>query len=221
MDPVIRRVLPFLLVTLMSLLAALPSFAAAIVPGVVCDGCHGTGGHSAGATIPSLAGQERDYFVIAMQDFRSGKRPSTVMGPLARGLTDTDIRGMAAYYARQTPMAQSDTIDATLVKAGMKVFYDKCKTCHLDGSLWKLIHHNRAYERECGGRCHLDYGPVAGKVVPLIGGQWREYLEMELAAFRDGSRSMSKRKARAFEHLDDAELAAVAAFFASRTELQR
>ena len=55
----------------------------------------------------------------------------------------------------------------------------------------------------------------------IIGGQWREYLEMELAAFRDGSRSMSKRKARAFEHLDDAELAAVAAFFASRTDLQR
>ena len=64
-------------------------------------------------------------------------------------------------------------------------------------------------------------GRWPAKVVPLIGGQWREYLEMELAAFRDGSRSMSKRKARAFEHLDDAELAAVAAFFASRTELQR
>lgn len=215
------RIFLRLFLAVVSLVAALPAPAAGIVPGVVCDGCHGTGGHSAGTTIPSLAGQDRDYFVIAMQAFRSGERPSTVMGPLARGLTDTDIRGMAAYYARQTPLAQTAPVDPALVKAGMKVFYDKCKTCHLDGSLWKLIHHNRAYERECSGRCHLDYGPVAGKVVPLIGGQWREYLEMELAAFRDGSRSMSKRKARAFEHLDDAELAAVAAFFASRTDLQR
>ncbi|MEZ5610120.1 MAG: hypothetical protein R3E45_06720 [Rhodocyclaceae bacterium] len=106
MYAVICRILPHLFLAVVSLAAALPATAAGIVPGVVCDGCHGTGGHSAGTTIPSLAGQDRDYFVIAMQAFRSGERPSTVMGPLARGLTDKPTS--AAWPSLRPP----DTIGA-------------------------------------------------------------------------------------------------------------
>jgi sulfide dehydrogenase cytochrome subunit len=36
-----------------------------------------------------------------MQDFRSGKRPSTIMQQLARGYSEVEIEAAAAYFAAQ------------------------------------------------------------------------------------------------------------------------
>ena len=212
-----------LFVAAVSLLTAYAAHAApgAATPAIVCDGCHGPGGRSAGPTVPSLAGQDPAYFVLAMQHFRSGKRPSTVMAPLARGLTDTDVRRMAAHYAQQTPTPQVAALDPASVKAGSALFFKYCKACHVDGRLWRLFHQYRAYEKDCNKSCHVNYGAEAGDAVPLIGGQWIEYLQMEMAAFKDGTRPMSPRKAKAFESLSPADLDAAAAFYASQTDLKR
>jgi len=48
-----------------------------------CAGCHGTNGGSAGLSMPSLAAQSKTAIVDAMKKFKSGERPSTVMGRLA------------------------------------------------------------------------------------------------------------------------------------------
>ncbi len=50
-----------------------------------CAGCHGTNGGSAGPTMPSLASQSKEAIEAAMKKFRSGERPSTIMGRLAKG----------------------------------------------------------------------------------------------------------------------------------------
>ena len=63
-----------------------------------CLSCHGPGGKSQGA-IPSLAGLEKDYFVKAMKDFKSGARPSTIMKRQASGYTDSEFEAMGAYFA--------------------------------------------------------------------------------------------------------------------------
>jgi len=186
-----------------------------------CDACHGAAGQSAGPSMPSLAGQSQDYFIMAMQRYRGGERPSTVMGPLAHGYTDVEIKAMAAYYARQKPASQTLALDPARVKQGQAIFYKQCKTCHLDGRLWSQVHLNRGYEKECSQRCHLDYGPENNEDTPLIGGQWIEYLEMQLAAFKDGTRKMSPRKAKAFKQLTQEDLTAVAAFYASQKDLRR
>ncbi len=67
-----------------------------------CASCHGTGGHSVGGT-PSLAGLDTLYFIQQMQDFKSGKRPSTVMAYHASGYTDEEIKLLAAYFSSQQP----------------------------------------------------------------------------------------------------------------------
>jgi cytochrome c553 len=36
-----------------------------------------------------------------MQDFRSGKRPATVMNQIARGYTDEQVAAITAYFAAQ------------------------------------------------------------------------------------------------------------------------
>ena len=63
-----------------------------------CLSCHGPGGKSQGA-IPSLAGLEKAYFVKAMNDFKSGTRPSTIMKRHASGYTDAEFEAMGAYFA--------------------------------------------------------------------------------------------------------------------------
>lgn len=63
-----------------------------------CLSCHGPDGKSLGA-IPSLAGLNKDYFVKAMQDYKSGKRVGTIMKKHAAGYTDAEFEAMGAYFA--------------------------------------------------------------------------------------------------------------------------
>lgn len=65
-----------------------------------CAPCHGTNGFSAGG-MPSIAGRDRETLVLQLQLFRSGKRPGTVMGQIARGFTDQEIALLTEFFASQ------------------------------------------------------------------------------------------------------------------------
>jgi cytochrome c553 len=51
--------------------------------------------------VPRLVGVDRAAIVKAMQDFRSGQRPGTVMDRIAKGFTDEEIQAIAAWLAAQ------------------------------------------------------------------------------------------------------------------------
>ncbi|MBX9903031.1 MAG: c-type cytochrome [Burkholderiales bacterium] len=68
-----------------------------------CFACHGTDGRSVGGVPPSLAGQNRDYLLKQMQEFRDGKRPATIMHQHAKGYTDEQLNLIAAYFAAVLP----------------------------------------------------------------------------------------------------------------------
>jgi sulfide dehydrogenase cytochrome subunit len=65
-----------------------------------CAGCHGPGGHSPGS-IPDISGKTADFIRISLEDFRSDKRSSTVMGRHAKGYTEEDIRLIADYLGQR------------------------------------------------------------------------------------------------------------------------
>jgi cytochrome subunit of sulfide dehydrogenase len=65
-----------------------------------CTTCHGPEGHSTGG-IASLAGVRPEALIEAMQAFRSGQRPATVMQQLAAGYSDAQVALIAAYFASQ------------------------------------------------------------------------------------------------------------------------
>lgn len=65
-----------------------------------CAACHGTDGNSVGG-MPRLAGLAADYIVEQMRQFKTGQRLSTVMGHLASGYTDDEIRQLATYFSEQ------------------------------------------------------------------------------------------------------------------------
>jgi len=69
-----------------------------------CANCHGTQGRALpGAPVAGLAGRPADELATLLRDFKSGKRPSTVMQQLAKGFNDTQIDQLAAYFAAQPP----------------------------------------------------------------------------------------------------------------------
>lgn len=78
-------------------LASLPALAGEALAHT-CAACHGTQGRLGDEAFMPLAGMPRTQFVRTMQDFRSGVRPSTLMGPVAQGMTDANLAAMAAYF---------------------------------------------------------------------------------------------------------------------------
>ncbi len=63
-----------------------------------CAICHGARGLS-NAETPNLAGQYAMVIFKELQDFKSGARTNAIMSPQVAGLTDQDIRDLAAYYS--------------------------------------------------------------------------------------------------------------------------
>lgn len=63
-----------------------------------CAACHGTDGKSPGA-IPSIHGKSSQFISSALTEFRSGERPSTVMGRHAKGYSDEEIQLIAEHFA--------------------------------------------------------------------------------------------------------------------------
>jgi len=63
-----------------------------------CAGCHGTLG-IAPQGLESLAGKPKDDLLTKMRDFKSGKKPATLMNQLAKGYSDEQIDQLASYFA--------------------------------------------------------------------------------------------------------------------------
>lgn len=63
-----------------------------------CSGCHPASPRVT-SPVPRLAGLDRAAIVRAMQEFRSGQRPATVMDRIAKGFTDDEIQAIAAWLA--------------------------------------------------------------------------------------------------------------------------
>jgi len=78
-----------------------------VVPGPLmahsCAGCHGTLGRMGDESFMPLAGMPLRQFTTSMVDFREGKRPSTLMGHVAQGFSDAEIRAMGEFFAAVKP----------------------------------------------------------------------------------------------------------------------
>lgn len=68
-----------------------------------CFTCHGTDGRSVGGSPPSLAGQDKNHLLQQLKDFKTGKRPATLMHQQAKGYTDQQLEAIAGYFAGTQP----------------------------------------------------------------------------------------------------------------------
>jgi cytochrome subunit of sulfide dehydrogenase len=65
-----------------------------------CSGCHAAS-TAVQTPVPRLAGLPAPQIATAMQEFRTGKRPGTVMDRIAKGFSDGEVAAIAAWYAAQ------------------------------------------------------------------------------------------------------------------------
>lgn len=156
-----------------------------------CAPCHGTLGASAGLSMPALAGQSKAAIVEAMKEFKSGERPGTVMGRLAKGYSDADVEAIAGFFAKQKPPVANQTVDAGKADKG--------------GLL---------QEKHCG-RCHLEDGKEGKDNSPVLAGQWLKYLQLQMDDYVSGRRKMGEKMAEKVKPLSKDDLEAILHFYAS------
>ena len=63
-----------------------------------CTGCH-----AEGAAMGVLDGRPADEIAGALEAFRSGARPATLMDRIAKGFDAQESRAIAAWFAAQGP----------------------------------------------------------------------------------------------------------------------
>jgi sulfide dehydrogenase cytochrome subunit len=62
-----------------------------------CSGCHAAAS-SLETPIPSLTGRTAPEIAGIMREFKSDARPATVMGRIAKGLSDSEIDAIAEWF---------------------------------------------------------------------------------------------------------------------------
>lgn len=102
-----------------------------------CATCHGAEGQAPSPVFPSLAGQNRDYLVKQLQDFKSRKRVSEIMTPQVADLSEENIAGLAAFFSAK-PAKTNRVSDTDLLPVGRYIYtkgnnwsgVPACVTCH-------------------------------------------------------------------------------------------
>jgi cytochrome subunit of sulfide dehydrogenase len=85
-------------------LAMLPvaASAAEAPPGASsCSGCHAPAAASSGAAVPPIGGRPAAETARLIREFKSGERPATVMGRIAKGFDDAEINAIAQWLGAQ------------------------------------------------------------------------------------------------------------------------
>ena len=156
-----------------------------------CAGCHGTHGGSAGPSMPSLAGQSKEAIVDAMKKFKSGARPATVMGRLAKGFSDADYVAMGEFFSKQKLHATNQTLDPAKIAKGASLQDANC------------------------GRCHIEDGKEGKDDPPAMASQWLPYLQIQMADYLSGKRKMPEKMEEKVKPMSKQDLDALLHFYAS------
>ncbi len=109
-----------------------------------CIACHGNNGSSVGSATPNIANMREALFVKAMQDMQSGERPSTIMGVIAKGYTDAEIRIMAKFFSQQQAIPHRQDFDAQKAQKGRQLHNLYCNGCHKIEGPTELLSNNLA-----------------------------------------------------------------------------
>lgn len=73
-----------------------------------CAACHGPEGNGPNTQYPRLAGQHESYLYHSLKAYKSGDRQDPVMSGMVSGLSDQDMRDLAAFYASQEGLVTVD-----------------------------------------------------------------------------------------------------------------
>jgi sulfide dehydrogenase cytochrome subunit len=126
-----------------------------------------------------------------MKKFKSGERPSSIMGRLAKGYSDAEITAMAEFFSKQKLHVTSQAVDAAKVKKGASLQESNC------------------------GRCHIEDGKEGKDDTPVMASQWLPYMQMQMADYLSGKRKMPEKMKEKVDPMSKEDLDALLHFYAS------
>ncbi|HSN22104.1 MAG TPA: c-type cytochrome [Usitatibacter sp.] len=147
-----------------------PAVPAPVIAEQVCSNCHGIDGNSVSPNFPRLAAQQPAYLVEQLSGFRNHHRSDPAgfeyMWGLSRHLTDSQIKGLAAYFSAQKPTPNAPG-DAALAARGAEVFKNGVPAKQIPA-------------------CQSCHGPNAegNGNFPRLAGQHADYVEKQLVVFQ-------------------------------------
>ncbi|MFN7087993.1 MAG: c-type cytochrome [Burkholderiales bacterium] len=150
-----------------------------------CAKCHGEDGNSKTPGVPSLAGQQPRYFVVAIQEYLHKDRQKAPMHAMLPGLSKPDMESLALYFASQTPAERP-----------APPFGDPAA--------------GEPLTAVCGG-CHGVRGVSSDAATPTLAGQDAQYLVDAIKAYRTSRKRESMRVY--VTGLSDKDIENIAAFY--------
>ena len=157
-----------------------------------CVVCHGPGGNSPTAAIPSIAGQPRVFLENQLVLIREGLREVPSMKGVMGGLSDEEIVALARHFAAQAALPPAGAVvQPERFRAGAAVS-----------------------QRALCGTCHLPGYPGQNQV-PRLASQHEAYLAATMKMYRDQpAPGRDTAMSAALYGLKDAELESLAHYFA-------
>lgn len=165
-----------------------------------CAACHGPDGNSPSPANPKIAGQVSEYLHKQLANFKgNAERKNPVMFGMVANLSEADMASVAAFFAGQ--------------KSTGGVARNK-ETLALGRDIYRGGNVSRALPA-CAG-CHGANGAGLPSQYPRLAGQYAEYTEAQLKAFRSGERANDANKMMRIiaAKMSDAEIRAVADYVA-------
>ena len=162
-----------------------------------CGACHTQDGSRGTPANPILVGQHPEYITKQLVEFKSGKRKNAIMSGIAAGLSEEDMKHLAAFYGSK-PAIAGVARDAKTVSLGQQIYRG--------GIAAKAV-------PACSG-CHGPNGAGIPAQYARLGGQHAEYTESQLLNFRSGARGNNAQMMTIAAKLNDAEIKAVSDYLA-------
>ena len=165
-----------------------------------CVACHGDEGKSVGPAIPSLASMSPNYLMGAMlaykyddaeeleavidgdadfEDVEAFPRYSTIMGRIAKGYTEEEIKLIGHYFSEQSIHLPAQEVDADSAAKGRKLHEKYCE------------------------KCHEDEGKYAEDDTGVLAGQWKPYFLYSMSDFANGDRAMPKKMKKKLDEITE------------------
>jgi cytochrome c553 len=156
----------------------------------LCASCHGADGLPVVEKVPIIWGQHMFYLLTQLKDYRAGRRANDIMTPMAKELSDDEMKALATWFAAKPwPNYHEPRNDADTAIAEPLGVEGACTTCHLGGMLGDSRN-------------------------PRLNHQKADYLQQTMIDFRDDVRKNAPPMAAIVRDWSDDEIAAMARYLA-------
>lgn len=172
-----------------------------------CVACHQTTGLGMPNLAPATAGMPAAYLAAQIRHFQTGERKNPIMQPMVAGLDEAGITAVSEWFASLplpqpvTPAFRGDKSPQDITDLGEQLAYLGDWSRNLPSCV----------------SCHGPEGVGVGETFPHLAGQHADYIESQLHAWQNGTRSGDANGIMGVmaKKLTDEEITAVASYFAN------